>query len=280
MASLPAEIRAFLFDMDGVLTDTARVHATAWKQLFDAELERHAALESADDESGDRFRPFDPVADYHRYVDGKPRADGVRSFLASRGIVVPEGDPDDPPTAETVTGLGNRKNAEVQRLIAEQGVDVYADAVAFVRELRDRDLPCAVVSSSANAEAILAAAGIRELFASVVDGTALVTRNLPGKPAPDSFVAAAGDLGADVTETVVFEDAIAGVASGKAGGFGCVVGIDRADQADGLRQAGADLVISDFSDLTLAPGTPSPLPGTSSPLPRTSSPLPHPGASA
>lgn len=262
MATLPATVRAFLFDMDGVLTDTARVHATAWKQLFDAELERRAPLDGGEGDPGDRFRPFDPVEDYHRYVDGKPRADGVRSFLASRGIVVPEGHPDDPPTADTVTGLGNRKNAEVQRLIAEQGVDVYVDAVAFVRALRERDLPCAVVSSSANAETILAAAGIRELFSSVVDGKALVARNLPGKPAPDSFVAAAGDLGADVTVTAVFEDAIAGVASGKAGGFGCVVGIDRVGQADALRRAGADLVISDFSALALDPVT-APTPGAS-----------------
>ncbi|MBF6620428.1 MAG: beta-phosphoglucomutase family hydrolase [Patulibacter sp.] len=263
MASLPATVRAFLFDMDGVLTDTARVHATAWKELFDAELERHAALDAVDGDPGDRFRPFDAVRDYHRYVDGKPRADGVRSFLASRGIVVPEGHPDDPPSADTVAGLGNRKNAEVQRLIAEQGVDVYADAVAFVRALRERDLPCAVVSSSANAETILAAAGIRELFSSVVDGKALVARDLPGKPAPDSFVAAASDLGADVTEAVVFEDAIAGVASGKAGGFGCVVGIDRVGQADALRDAGADLVISDFSALTLAPQNAASHPGAS-----------------
>lgn len=259
MASLPATISAFLFDMDGVLTDTARLHAAAWKELFDRELERRpgrAGFETASADPDDRFRPFDVNADYVRYVDGKPRADGVRSFLASRGIVLPEGAPDDPPTAETVNGLGNRKNAEVQRLIAEQGVDVYPDAVAFVRELRARDLPCAVVSSSANAETILAAAGIRDLFASVVDGRALVTRGLPGKPAPDSFVAAAGDLGAGVTSAVVFEDAIAGVASGRAGGFGCVVGIDRTGQADALRAAGADLVITDFSTLTLAPSTP------------------------
>lgn len=256
MASLPTTIRAFLFDMDGVLTDTARVHATAWKELFDGELERRAGIEPAGTDPGDRFRPFDADADYVHYVDGKPRAAGVRSFLASRGIVVPEGAPDDPPTADTVNGLGNRKNLAVQRLITERGVDVYADAVAFVRDLRARDLPCAVVSSSANAETILAAAGIRDLFASVVDGLALVARGLPGKPAPDSFVAAARDLGADVTEAAVFEDAIAGVASGRAGGFGCVVGVDRTGQADALRAAGADLVISDFSTLTLTPSTP------------------------
>lgn len=261
MASLPATIRAFLFDMDGVLTDTARLHATAWKQLFDGELRRRAAAEGAGVEPGDRFRPFDAGEDYLRYVDGKPRADGVRSFLASRGIVLPEGDPDDPPSAETVHGLGTRKNAEVQRLIAEQGVDVHDDAVAFVRGLRTRDLPCAVVSSSANAEQILRAAGIRELFASVVDGTALVTRGLAGKPAPDSFVAAAGDLGADVAHAAVFEDAIAGVASGKAGGFGCVVGVDRVGQAAALRAAGADLVIADFSTLTLDPSSADAHPG-------------------
>lgn len=256
MASLPTTLHAFLFDMDGVLTDTARVHAAAWKELFDGELERRAALEPAASDPGDRFRPFDADADYVHYVDGKPRADGVRAFLASRGIVVPEGSPDDPPTAETVNGLGNRKNAAVQRLIAERGVDVYEDTVAFVRELRAHDLPCAVVSSSANAETVLAAAGIRDLFSSVVDGLALVSRNLPGKPAPDSFVAAAGDLGADVTAAVVFEDAIAGVASGRAGGFGYVVGVDRTGQGDALRAAGADLVITDFSTLTLTPSTP------------------------
>lgn len=255
MASLPAKVHAFLFDMDGVLTDTARIHATAWKELFDGELRRRAAIESADAEPGDRFRPFDAVDDYVRYVDGKPRADGVRSFLASRGIVLDDGTPDDPADADTVNGLGNRKNAEVQRLIAEQGVDVYEDAVGFVRELRARDLPCAVVSSSANAEQILTAAGILDLFSSIVDGKALVARNLPGKPAPDSFVAAAGDLGADVTAAVVFEDAIAGVASGRAGGFGCVVGVDRTGQREALLDAGADLVITDFSTLTLAPST-------------------------
>jgi beta-phosphoglucomutase family hydrolase len=258
MASLPPTIRAFLFDMDGVLTDTARLHAGAWKQMFDEELERRAAADPA--ATADRFRPFDADADYRRYVDGKPRADGVRAFLASRAISVPEGTPDDPPTAETIHGLGTRKNDLVQRMLAEQGADVYPDAVAFVRGLRARDLPCAVVSSSANAEAILAAAGIRELFASVVDGRALVARGLAGKPAPDSFVAAAGDLGADVAEAVVFEDAIAGVASGRAGGFGCVVGVDRDDEADALRAAGADLVISDFRRLEL-PASSSTTPG-------------------
>ena len=236
---LPDEIRACLFDMDGVLTETATVHAAAWKQMFDDYLRRR----------GDDQPPFDIDRDYGEYVDGKPRSDGVRSFLASRGIELPDGEPDDPPDAETVSGLGNRKNQLVQRLIEERGVEPYAGSVRFVHAARDAGLRTAVVSSSANTQAILRAAGIEDLFETVVDGHAIADRHLPGKPAPDSFLAAAEELGVPPAQAAVFEDALAGVEAGRAGEFGQVVGVDRGGHADALREHGADVVVRDLEEL-------------------------------
>jgi beta-phosphoglucomutase family hydrolase len=235
---LPDAIRACLFDMDGVLTETATVHAAAWKEMFDAFLERRGAEP-----------PFDEVRDYDAYVDGKPRYDGVRGFLESRGIELPEGSPDDPPDAETVCGLGNRKNELVQRLIRERGVKAFDGSVRFVRAARDAGLRTAVVSSSANTHEVLDAAGIAGLFETVVDGHSIDERHLHGKPAPDSFLAAAEDLGVPAAEAAVFEDALAGVEAGRAGRFGCVVGVNRSDEADALREHGADVVVEDLAEL-------------------------------
>jgi beta-phosphoglucomutase family hydrolase len=235
---LPDAIRACLFDMDGVLTETATVHAAAWKEMFDAFLDKRGAEP-----------PFDEVRDYDEHVDGKPRYDGVRSFLASRGIELPEGDPSDPPDAETVCGLGNRKNEIVQRLIRERGVHAYEGSVRFVRAAREAGLRTAVVSSSANTHEVLDAAGIADLFEAVVDGHALDERHLKGKPAPDTFLAAAQDLGVPAAEAAVFADALAGVEAGRAGAFGHVVGVDRSDEADALRAHGADVVVRDLAEL-------------------------------
>ena len=235
---LPDAIRACLFDMDGVLTETATVHAKAWKEMFDAFL---ATQEGQ--------APFDARADYDEYVDGKPRYDGVRSFLASRGIQLPEGQPDDPPDAETVHGLGNRKNELVQQLIRTDGVHSYDSSVRFVRDARDAGLRTAVVSSSANTREILKAAGIDELFETVVDGHDVADRGLKGKPAPDTFLAAAKALDVEPAAAAVFEDALAGVEAGRAGSFGYVVGVDRAGQAEALRAHGADAVVEDLAEL-------------------------------
>jgi beta-phosphoglucomutase family hydrolase len=242
---LPDGIRACLFDMDGVLTDTATVHAAAWKETFDVYLRRRARR------TGGPFRPFD-VADYDEYVDGRPRADGVRSFLASRGIRLPLGAATDQPSAETVNGLANRKNATVLRLIRERGVQAYPGSMRFLRAVRGAGLPTAVVSSSANCRAVLAAAGIADLFDVRVDGMTIVRDRLDGKPAPDMFLSAARELGVEPAAAAVFEDALAGVAAGRAGRFGYVVGVDRAGQAAALLRHGADVVVADLADL-LAP---------------------------
>jgi beta-phosphoglucomutase family hydrolase len=240
---LPAGVKACLFDLDGVLTQTAKVHAAAWKQMFDDYLRRRA------EESGGRFKPFDPVADYDEYVDGKPRYDGVRSFLASRGIELPEGDGDDPPEAETIAGLGNRKNEIVQRLIHENGVQTYEGSVRYVEAARDAGLRRAVVSSSTNTHEVLQAARIEDLFEQVIDGVVAELQHLKGKPAPDTFLAGARAVAAEPSEAVVFEDALAGVAAGRAGRFGYVVGVDRVGQADALRSHGADVVVGDLAEL-------------------------------
>jgi len=239
---LPDHIRAGLFDLDGVLTRTAVVHAAAWKEMFDEFLRRRA------EETGEPFVPFDIHADYDRYVDGKKRADGVRSFLASRGIELPEGGPDDPPSAPTVHGLGNRKNGLVLAKLAG-GVEVYPGSVRYVEALRDAGLPRAVVSSSANTRAVLEVTGLDKLFDVVVDGVVAEQEGLAGKPAPDTFLAAARRLGVDPPAAAVFEDALAGVEAGRAGGFGSVVGVDRVGQAEELRRHGADIVVSDLADL-------------------------------
>jgi beta-phosphoglucomutase family hydrolase len=239
--SLPDHVRACLFDLDGVLTDTASVHAAAWKATFDDFLAQHA--------SGDAARPFDIATDYRQYVDGKPRADGVRSFLASRGITLPEGTPDDPPDADTVHGLGNRKNEMLLHKLRTEGVRVFEGSVRFVRAVREAGLRTAVVSASANTPEVLRAAKIEDLFDTRVDGVVAASRHLAGKPAPDTYLAAAEMLGVEPAAGSVYEDALAGVAAGRAGGFGYVVGVDRVGQADGLRSAGADIVVEDLSEL-------------------------------
>jgi beta-phosphoglucomutase family hydrolase len=240
---LPAGIRACLFDLDGVLTQTARVHAAAWKQMFDEFLRERSKR------TREPFVPFDPARDYDEYVDGKPRYDGVRSFLASRGIELPEGDPSDAPTAETVHGLGNRKNELVLALIERDGVQAYDGSVRYVQAVRDAGLRRAVVSSSANTRQVLVAADIADLFEEVVDGIVAEREHLKGKPAPDTFLAAARALDVAAANAAVFEDALAGVAAGRAGRFGFVVGVDRAGQADALREHGADVVVSDLAEL-------------------------------
>jgi len=240
MIRLPETIRACLFDMDGVLTDTASVHAEAWKRMFDEYLRERL---------GPDAEPFDIARDYGLYVDGKPREDGVRDFLASRGIELPEGTPDDPPDADTIHGVGKRKNVLVLKLIEERGVDVYAGSVRFVDAARAAGLKTAVVSSSANTKLILDSAGIADRFEARVDGVTLATEHIKGKPAPDSFLRAAELLGVPPAEAAVFEDALAGVAAGHAGGFGVTVGVDRHGQPDALREHGADVVVSDLAEL-------------------------------
>jgi beta-phosphoglucomutase family hydrolase len=240
---LPDGIRACLFDLDGVLTQTAKVHAAAWKQMFDEYLQARA------ERTGEQFVPFDGREDYDKYVDGKPRYDGVRSFLASRGITLDEGTPDDPPSAETVAGLGNRKNELVLKLIEEQGVEPYEGSVRYVRAAADAGLRRAVVSSSANCRAVLESADMLDLFEEIVDGNVLAERGLNGKPAPDTFLAAADTLGTSAAESAVYEDALSGVEAGRAGNFGFVVGVDRVGQAAALKEHGADIVVEDLAEL-------------------------------
>jgi beta-phosphoglucomutase family hydrolase len=244
---LPDSVRVCLFDLDGVLTQTAKVHAAAWKGMFDAYLRERAAR------TGEEFVPFDPLADYDEYVDGKPRYEGVQSFLEARGIELPRGTPDDPPGAETVDGLGNRKNEIVLRLIRKRGVEPYEGSVRYVRAARDRGLRRAVVSSSTNARDVLVAAGIEELFEVRIDGVVAERDHLRGKPAPDTFLAGARAFDAEPAEAAVFEDALAGVAAGRAGAFGIVVGVDRVGQTEALRDHGADVVVTDLSELLAAP---------------------------
>jgi beta-phosphoglucomutase family hydrolase len=240
---LPGGIRACLFDLDGVLTQTAKVHAAAWKEMFDAYLPERAQRTS------EQFVPFDPVADYDQYVDGRPRYDGVRSFLASRGIELPEGDPSDPPSAETVHGLGNRKNELVLALLKRDGVEAYEGSVRYVHAVREAGLHTAVVSASANCKDVLQAAGIEDLFEVRIDGLVVEQRHLRGKPAPDTFLAAAKELGVEPADAAVFEDALAGVEAGRAGNFGFVVGVDRTGQRKALLEHGADIVVSDLAEL-------------------------------
>ncbi len=244
MIGLPDSVRACLFDLDGVLTRTATVHAAAWKEMFDGYLRERAARRGKEE-----FVPFDPVADYARHVDGKPRYDGVRSFLAARGIELPEGEPGDPPGAETVYGLGNRKNELVLRMIREEGVEAYGGSVRYLEVARGAGLRRAVVSSSANTREVLVAAGIEGFFEAHIDGVVAEREGLKGKPAPDTFLAGARALGEAPGEAAVFEDAIAGVAAGRAGGFACIVGVDRVGQAEALREHGASIVVSDLSEL-------------------------------
>lgn len=234
---------AVLFDLDGVLTDTAAVHARAWKTMFDDFLRDRAARDERP------MEPFSIGGDYKTYVDGKPRYDGVRSFLTSRGIQLPEGSADDPPTAETICGLGNRKNDLVNQLLEDEGVVRYEGSLRLIHQLRDQGIKLGVVSSSRNCATVLAAAGIDDLFEARVDGVAAAARGLPGKPEPDTFLAAAADLGATPQRAVVVEDAISGVQAGRAGGFGLVIGVDREGDPEVLRSNGADVVVSDLGEL-------------------------------
>jgi beta-phosphoglucomutase family hydrolase len=245
---LPDAITALLFDLDGVLTKTAVVHDKAWKQTFDGFLKQRAEAE------GEDFVPFDSGSDYNEYVDGKPRYDGVRSFLESRGIEIPEGDPDDPPDADTICGLGNRKNDLVLALIEKDGVEAYAGSVAFVKAARAAGLRRAVVSASANCKQVLEAAGIEDLFEARIDGNVTDEKHLKGKPAPDTYLAGAEALGVEPAAAAVFEDAVSGVEAGAAGKFGHVVGVDRVNHADALRSHGADVVVDDLGDLILGDG--------------------------
>ncbi|WP_069871623.1 HAD family hydrolase [Streptomyces malaysiensis] len=237
---LPDGLRACLFDLDGVLTRTAVVHAAAWKQMFDEFLRRR---------DGASFRPFDSAHDYDEYVDGRPRADGVRTFLASRGIDLPDGEPDDPPDRDTVYGLGNRKNILVLEKIRKEGVEAYPGSVRFVAAVRAEGLRTAVVSSSANCRDVLIAAGIEDLFEVRIDGVVAAERKLPGKPHPDTFLEAGRELDTGPEAAAVFEDALAGMEAGRSGHFGCVVGVDRVGQADALRAHGADIVVEDLAEL-------------------------------
>ena len=240
---LPQETDACLFDLDGVLTETATLHVQAWKTMFDEYLRRRSKG------SGEELALFDPVGDYEAYVDGRERYDGVRAFLASRGIELPEGSPDDAGSVESVAGLGNRKNDLYLTLLRERGVEPFPGSLRFVRAVREAGLRTAVVSASRNCRAVLQAVGIEELFDARVDGATLAEKQLAGKPAPDSFLEAARQLRVEPGQAAVFEDAPAGVAAGRAGGFGYVVGVDRRGEAGALLGEGADVVVSDLGEL-------------------------------
>lgn len=248
MAAGPAKIAdlsqydALLFDLDGVITQTATVHAAAWKDLFDDFLDRWGR------EHGRRLEPFDIATDYVRYVDGRRRYDGVAEFLRSRGIELPYGDPDDPPDAQTVCGLGNRKNTYFVEHLAEQGAEVFDDTVELLCEMHRRGSKIAVVSASENAELILRRAGLLDLFDARVTGLEAAALQLTGKPAPDTFLKAAELLGTSPERAVVFEDAISGVEAGRAGGFGLVVGVDRRGEGNLLTEHGADVVSADMRE--------------------------------
>src|SRR6195952_1565073 len=240
---LPEGITALLFDLDGVLTDTAAVHNAAWKEMCEGFLKARA------EKNGDEFVPFDSEKDYGEHVDGKPRADGVRDFLKSRDIELPEGDSDDGPDAETVNGLGNRKNKALLEHIATDGVKVFEGSRRYLEAARDAGFRRAVVPSSANTQQVLEVTGLAEFIEERVDGKTLKEENLKGKPAPDTFLLGAKRLGVEPSQAVVFEDALAGVEAGRNGDFGYVIGVDRVGQADALREHGADVVVSDLQEL-------------------------------
>jgi len=240
---LPDGITACLFDLDGVLTDTAAVHNKAWKATFDAFLQQRSERE------GEPFVPFDPAGDYNAYVDGKRREDGVRDFLASRGITLPEGSQDDAPDAETVSGVGNRKNELLLETIERDGVVVYEGSRRYLQAAQEAGLRRAVVSSSANTAQVLEVTGLAQYVELRVDGVTAREQSLKGKPAPDTFLRAAELLGVAPAQAAVFEDALAGVEAGRAGDFGAVIGVDRVGQAEGLRARGADTVVQDLAEL-------------------------------
>lgn len=243
MLGLPDVITACLFDLDGVVTKTSAVHAAAWTRTFDEFLAERSRR------TGEPFVAFDQQADYAAYVDGKRRADGVRDFLASRGIRLPEGTPDDPPDAQSVNGVANHKNVLLQELIRRDGVQVYPGSLRYLHAVRDAGLATAVVSSSANTVEVLEVTGLTGLFDARVDGVVARELSLPGKPEPDMFLRGAAELGAEPAQAAVFEDALAGVAAGRAGRFGFVVGVDRLGQAEALRAHGADIVVADLAEL-------------------------------
>jgi beta-phosphoglucomutase family hydrolase len=241
----PGEYSAWLFDLDGVITDTASVHAAAWKRTFDRYLREVSERE------GKPFEPFEINPDYFRYVDGKPRYDGVDSFLRSRGITLEWGDPDDPPGRETVCGLGNSKNAMFNEVLRSRGVQVFESSVALIQGLRSMGRRIAIVTSSKNCDAVLEAAGIQDLFDARVDGNVSMEKKLAGKPAPETYEEAARMLGVPPERSVVIEDAISGVQAGRAGGFGLVIGVARGDDPEVLRESGADIVVRDLVELSL-----------------------------
>jgi len=241
MLGLPAGVTACLFDMDGVVTQTATLHAAAWKEMFDEFLSQRG------------LPPF-TQDDYDEYVDGKPRLDGTRSFLESRGIGLPEGAPEDAPGSPTIWGLSSRKNDLVLERIARGGVEVYSGTVGYIRSAKkDLNVRTAIVSSSANTKQVLDGIGLSDLFDVRIDGIVASERGLAGKPAPDTYLAAAADLGVSPAQAAVYEDALAGVAAGRAGKFALVVGVDRVGQADALRAHGADIVVRDLAELTDKP---------------------------
>jgi len=238
-----AQYDAVLLDLDGVITDTAGIHAACWKQMFDEYLQKQAT------QRGEAFHPFDIATDYRLYVDGKPRYDGVRDFLKSRGIELPEGSPDDPPQAETVGGLGNRKNDLVNKIIEEKGVEPYEGSVELIHQLRHQEFKLAVVTSSQNCTVVLKAAKLDGVFDAQVDGNMIHARHLAGKPAPDTFLMGAKLLGVEPGRAVVIEDALSGVEAGSAGRFGLVIGVARKGNAEELRRHGAHLVVNDLGEL-------------------------------
>jgi beta-phosphoglucomutase family hydrolase len=243
---LPPDVRACLFDLDGVLTDTASVHRVAWKTMFDDYLRKRAA------DNGEPFTPFDAASDYQTYVDGKKREDGVRSFLASRGITLPDGGPGDDASAETVAGLGNRKNDAFQTQLHEHGVEVFEGSRRYLAAVTEAGLATAVVSSSANTAEVLDVTGLDRYVQRRVDGVTLREEGIRGKPAPDSFLRAAELLGVTPDHAAVFEDALSGVQAGRAGHFAIVVGVDRVGQAKELQRNGADIVVTDLAELLVA----------------------------
>lgn len=243
MFGLLDRVRACLFDMDGVVTQTAVVHAAAWKEMFDDFLREYATR------TGTEFVPFDSGKDYDAYVDGKPRLDGTRSFLEARGIHLPEGTPDDPPGTPTIYGLSNRKNQLVLAKLAAGGVQVYDGTIRYINAVRAKGIATAIVSSSANTKQVLDSADLSGLFDVRIDGLVAAQRGLRGKPAPDTYEAAARDLGLTPDQAAVFEDALAGVEAGRAGQFALVVGVDRVGQAQALREHGADIVVKDLAEL-------------------------------
>ena len=249
MAITRDDYDAVLLDLDGVITDTANLHAACWKQMFDEYLQKRAM------QRGEAFRPFDPATDYRLYVDGKPRFDGVRDFLTSRGIQLPEGSPHDPPEAETVGGLGNRKNDLVNKIIEDAGVEPYEGSVKLLHQLRHQGFKIAVVTSSQNCAAVLRAAKLDAFFDMRVDGNTILAEHLAGKPAPDTFLMAAKLLGVQPSRAVVIEDALSGVEAGSSGNFGLVIGVARKGNADELRRHGAHLVVNDLGELAVLGGT-------------------------